>query len=437
MWHSELGRMRSALIPSAARATSASRRRFHPALEASAFGVVASVSAFLLAAGPRLWALSDPEIHRHDFGPRVSVMALFGVLTSTLLVLTVARGKLPGRLGAVASLATLGWLALVARMVPMARVPIIDASGIVDTTLPHGAVESVAMWLPLVLASAGLAIGARHRAADRVIRVGACLSFVWVGVAASVGASRLDRPDTDTYVESLPIVTMNWPPPSGYGANPVMQGYLRELSARTGPLRSAFDQEPGGASCPSLPSFRHDGTFHLWISERNRPRPMRFAVVGGGSQDITVRDSDLGNTIAPPLGWTVGALVGLAFQMGLLGHALHLARAARKRSGIEGALGADGWVAIAGKPPIHVPGMLGVAPGPVVLFLRPGAERSYRESGVAIVESWRAGTLDQANDDLVGRATSFYALAMTSGLLCAAPLLVRLAPEAVGLLSKL
>ncbi len=36
----------------------------------------------------------------------------------------------------------------------------------------------------------------------------------------------------------------------------------------------------------------------------------------------------------------------------------------------------------------------------------------------------RPGTLDQAKDDLAGRVSTLYALALTSGLLCAAPLLL-------------
>jgi hypothetical protein len=59
-----------------------------------------------------------------------------------------------------------------------------------------------------------------------------------------------------------------------------------------------------------------------------------------------------------------------------------------------------------------------------VLYLRGVAPPSYREAGAGLVDAWKPGTLDQARDELAGRATTLYALAMTCGLLCAAPLLL-------------
>jgi hypothetical protein len=71
-----------------------------------------------------------------------------------------------------------------------------------------------------------------------------------------------------------------------------------------------------------------------------------------------------------------------------------------------------------------LPGAEHVAPGPVVVRVREGTAASYRDAGVPGVESWQIGTLEEARAALTARAVTFYALAMTSALLCAAPLIL-------------
>ncbi len=336
--------------------------------------------------------------------PRVSATALFGVLTSLLLIgaVALARRTLGGRLGAVACLATLGWLPVVFWVVLVARVPIVESSGAARATdLPMAALVSGVLLTPLVWVSSSLSAWARSSDADRVIRRGAWGSLAVVALAASLALIRVGRPDADTYVASLPVVP----------ASPV------DFLQRGAP---GLDYR-WHAALPDVVTVHRDVRLDLWIVDDDFGE--RFAFVGAAGRARGLEDSDVAPFLAPPTGWTLGAVAGLAFQVLLIA----CARRAERRPAdamLEGTLQAGDWVAIPGRPPIHVPEMAGLAPGPVVLRLRDGAASTYRDTGASAVESWQAGTLEQARDARAGRITTLYALALTSGLLSAAPLLL-------------
>ncbi len=384
------------------RATSAPSA--HTAGAAAGIGVVVSFIAFGLAtvSQAKLLAARFPGLAVLDLGPRVSTGVLFGVLTSLLLIGLVARGKLTGRMGAVASLATLGWLpvicfgAIVAR-----RVPLVDAVGFVGgaRSVSIQAILAGAMLIPLVSVSANIAPWARLPEADRFIRAGAWASLLVIALAACTAVLRSGRPDADGYVASLPVAQST--------------PEFRLTDGKRFSYRSRY-------LWPEQVKVRHDERADLWVVEDSWFA--RFAFLGSDRRARAIHDSDVASFIAPPVGWTSGALVGLVLDGILVGCALRSKRRREQDAEVEGVLQPDGWVALPGMAPMHLPGT--ARPGPVLLKLRASGAPSYREAGSGLVESWRPGTMQTARDELAGRVTTLYALAMTSGLLCAGPLLL-------------
>ena len=175
-------------------------------------------------------------------------------------------------------------------------------------------------------------------------------------------------------------------------------------------------------SCATL-KVRHDAIADVWILD-GEPSVPPWAFVGS---ELRVRDIwpiDVAASIAPPIGWTLGAVIGALLAFGLLVRARRLRREGNELDGMEGTLEADGWVPLPGQPPLHVAGAASLARGPIWVRMKPGASHSYREASAATLEAWKIGTLEEARAALASREMTFVALSIASGLLCAAPLLL-------------
>jgi hypothetical protein len=173
-------------------------------------------------------------------------------------------------------------------------------------------------------------------------------------------------------------------------------------------------------------TVRHDPKEDVWIVEHEVPRPAMsdIAFKGTEKRSRNIEVADVARSIAPPIAWTFGGLIGSVLGATLFVSGVWLERRrASLATWTEGYLRDDGWVALAGCPPLRLP-VSGIGPGPVIVRVRGESPASYREAGGGIVEAWRRGTLEQARARLQGRAASRYALALTSALLCAAPLLL-------------
>ncbi len=366
---------------------------------------------------------------------RVSAAVVFGVLTALFLGALVASRRLKGREGAVASLATLGWLPMIFLGLGVSGEAVVAPEGHLQcgTWMAGAILVGPFVLLPMVVVSSLLATRARFPTADRTIRAGAYTSLVLVGLAAAFGLAHIDRPDPDTYFTSLPVVgdihanetlalgdgtrvTYRHRDPNAPESSNQSLGSCVLEGVGTGWLPAMRAE-----SCPSL-DVKHDAKSGLWILETAGSVSFAFLEPEKKSRDIWPRD--VGASIAPPIGWTVGGVVGLILGAVLVGLAHQTRRRGDTLGGIEGTAQGDGWVAIHGRAPIHLPETSGVAPGPVLVFLRGGPDATYREMASVVVESWQPVTLQEAKDALASRATTLYALAMTSALLPAAPLLL-------------
>ena len=400
---------------------------------AHALGAGVSLVALAVAAAARseLAARLAPSFGGLARSPRFSLAATFGVLTSLGLVLLVGRGRLAGRAAVVASLTTLGWLPLVGLGVLLDHEPIVRAMGMVRASGAQpgiGGEKGAMLFLallgapPLVWGSCAFAVKASAPAADRVVRVAAWASVALLAIVTSSALGRVRRPDADGYLASLPVVTtLDFGDTFLLGDGTSLtyrDGRAKSPTWRTCWLEGVRHGSFAMGECTPL-TVRRDALHGLWIVDDGASR---FAFQEARREARDVWPSELAPFIAPPIGWTVGGVVGLALALLLLTHAVRSRRRAAKELGVEGKVGVDGWVRVPGLLPIHLAERL--SPGPVVVRLAGSMGRSYREAGGASVVSWRRGTLADAAAEIAGRWMAWYALSITSGLLCAAPLLL-------------
>jgi len=178
-----------------------------------------------------------------------------------------------------------------------------------------------------------------------------------------------------------------------------------------------------GSTCAPL-SVRHDEKEDVWIVDDEVSQPRAFALKGTEKRSRDIQNADVARSIAPPIAWTFGGFVGSVLGVLFFVSAVRLERRRASLDALEGILGEDGWVKLEGRPPVRLASTAAVAPGPIVVRVRGGRNASYREGDGGTVVSWRPGTLEEARTELQGRVVSRYAFALTSALLCAAPLLL-------------
>ena len=412
-----------------------SQLTFGDALRAAGWGVATSFFAVMLA------VFVDLEIGVAD--PPVYASVIAAVVTSVLLLAQLRNKQLGGRSGAVASLATLGWLPMISLALAGQRRPVVSVH-LLSAMSPFPARQAEALLtglfvvLPLFLAVSLLATSMRSARTDRALRAVALFSIVVVGAGSVVALTRARRMDTDRFVADIPVVrTLAWNDSLVLGDGTAVTYRWIPRSERTG--HAAFEPNGScvldgiqGATYPALTCerllVRHDVASDVWVVETDwrgdHHARFRAAFTTGDRRSRDLYVSDIAGSIAPPLAWTLSALVGVVLGALLCFRAFSIERGHVQAPGVEGDLRRDGWATIAGRPPLLLPGSKGTPPGPVVVHLRPDTPVAYREPAGGEVTSWHTGTLADARDAIAARATTLYAIALSSALICAAPLLV-------------
>jgi hypothetical protein len=356
--------------------------------------------------------------------------AAFVVLTSLGLLIVVQATSLMGRRGAVASLTTLGCLPILAVALANAERPIICTGvhahdGHTPALLSVLVAVAGAFLVPLLLA--GSVRQPRHDATVRALALGSVLLAVLLSLVA---LSRNGRPDADHYVRSMPVVqelslggsvTLDDRTQVTYRLSEIGTEGLRNFNEHDCMLDGIGSAWGNSTTCEPF-TVHHDAKEDLWLLDGSAGPPFAFKGRVKGSRDIYA--SDVAHSIAPPSEWTFAGALGALLGILLLVVARRDERRAASLPGVDGILSADGWVTHALGPPVRLATSGPIEEGCVVLQLREGSRGSYREVEVATVESWQPGTLEEARAELRGRVVALYALAMTTALLCSAPLLL-------------
>jgi len=382
----------------------------------------------------------------------ISPHVFAAVLTSLLLVLfaTVgSRSRFGSRSAVIASFATLGLPCAMA--VPLADQPwCVISLGYVHYDVSHHAL--CALSLPVLLLVVPIVVAqARTHLNDGRVRAGALAVIAAVAAVDAAALSRVRRPDMETYAASLSFVQSlqlggslaltdgtrvlyrrvsdspdpNWVPADQSSRRRCRLEGLDEASftdERCGPLTVwhdsvsdvwVFDQSPVPEHLLARVPVLAAGTFFE-----------RVAFIGAERRSRDIFIADVGRSLAPPFGWIIGSSFGLMMAGVLLAVAVRFdrRRAALGRA-VDAWLGLDGWATSAGSPPVSLAVERRLPTGPVVLWLQRHSVASYRAPTPPTVESWQHGTVELLKSDFQARATSFYALAVTSALLCAGPLL--------------
>lgn len=362
--------------------------------------------------------------------------ACFGAVT---IVLTVAHGlrrKVSPRLAAAASLSTLGWLPLIFLLLGVFSDPIVSTHWRCGTGQMGVVFFAPIALVPMLVTSSVVAALTRFPAGDGILRAAAFVAVGGVLLATGVSLTRLDRPDADTYVASMPVVRTLGPGESFALADGRVLTYAEAPSparlessggaaadscSLVGIQGASYEARVGeGPRC--LPwTVRHDKQEDLWVIE-TPGTPFAFHGTDHESRDVMVRD--VSQSISPPVGWTLGGVVGSLLGALFLVAGVALQRRRDTIDTIEATLEPDGWVKVPGMPPVALSGAVAIMPGPVLLRVSGATAASYRATGSGTVSTWRVGTLADARADLQARAVRMYAFALTSALLVAAPLLL-------------
>ena len=377
---------------------------------------------------------------------RMSIAVSLAVIVS--LVLLVAHRTRPvaraGRRGAVATMATLIlWL-------PFLAFGAAVVSGCPDWA--HGSLpgsSSALPWnrdliSPMLLAPFVIAVpvllclaaaSARHPRLDPLLRVAAFSSIVIVGVATLGGLVRARHIDADTYVASLPTArTLQigdaTPLRLTDGADVT---YRRDTHSQSCTLEGvATPTLYGGFSCQPL-TFRYDSISDLWtvVDEASLSQCSPNAPCAFNAKDkklwTRISAADVRGSIAPPIAWTIGGAIGVALGIGLFGLARRRRAVDGLRRPIEATLHESGWASVAATSgvdghKVQLSLESPVVPGPVLLELREEVGVAYREGAGHWVRSWRRGTLEGLREEQESGAVALVVLALTTCLLCGAPL---------------
>jgi hypothetical protein len=408
---------------------------FGAAMVSGLKGALVSVAAFAVAASIGLVLATLAPI---PFASRVSIAATFGALTALGLAWLLWKKKLEGRAAAVACLAPLGWLPVIVLMLGVMSEPIVTSHVRCGTGQMGAIVIGPFIAAFTLLLSTLVATLARMRAVDVVVRALTIVVWGYVTVITGIAVSHIARPDPDTYLESLPGQTL------ALGDSILLTDgerltYERKVVPRdptAAPLGKDAGNERGEVLCtldgPTTFFARQEGCGRLTV-QHDVPADIWFvrsegmhasqasAFRGRQPEQIDVYPRDVAASLAPPIGWTFGGVLG-----SLIGLACLLRARKRTFDGVEGRLERDGWVKVDGAPPVHIPEAAGLAPGPIVVRLRKTdrGTTSYRDVDGANVLAWRAGTIEETLLALDARRAALFGLGLTATVLCATPLLL-------------
>jgi hypothetical protein len=392
------------------------------ASDAALAGIVTSLAA-VLGGAVLLMGLAALLGNGPTLPARVSVGLWTAVVASGVLIVRHKRG-VTRRAGAVAILATLLlWLPVL-----VCGADIAASGGSVGTSslgsdrdvfspVVHGIIVFGVPFLLFVTVSV-----VRHPALDRVLTGTALLVLLGVGVATALAFARVGRPDPDTYVAHLPVVqtlrvgeTLHLP-----DGTPV--AYVRRVESQMSTLEGVdMSRVATGLSGEPL-VVRYDSRSDFFTLASAGDPPVGFH---GRTKKVEshLTAADAGAPIAPPIAWTLGGFLGLLvggfhFLMARRHHQRKLSEHA-----IETHLEESGWAAM-GKGERALVSAPPAKPGPVVLLLQAAMGNAYRDGPSGRVRSWRRGTLAELQEELASDAVALDALALTTALLCATPLVV-------------
>jgi hypothetical protein len=292
--------------------------------------------------------------------------------------------------------------------------------------------------------------GNARRRVDAALLGGRRIAVVLSAVILAGAAIRaVHNPDTDRYLDSLPVVGVIrpvagepvsiLPPTGGSSSDPtrVYEDRLGDLVVQRDCVAAWCDLSLRRANEP-LPFPPHkwgsvgvdehtplvvtrDAKHDIWVVGR------RLAFRGPDLRVTDIKVDTVADALSPPLGWILGAAAGLLLAAGLMIQRRRLARRLSVlASAIAGVHARNGWITMdEGLPPFRAPPDLALAEGPVLVVTAAGASvgsRTYRGAGsprdVAILSGARANILAEVR----GRITALDAFALSAAFLGAAPL---------------
>jgi hypothetical protein len=383
--------------------------------------------------------------------PLTSTAAIFTALVACFLAAFVLMKQRPRpRAGILAACHVLAWVPFVALGAFQVLQDGIVPAPVLGCSLGSGqrwytATAPQAVALCLVL-SAAVGVLLAHRKVDPALRA---VAFGVVGLAlltTGYAASKLGRPDPDTYLASLPEVAELTPDASTVvagrayryesirggesGPTPVFADGAPFVSPPVECRFSGLRDEnktyyPGAHACPRL-HIRVDDAAGLGILERSSPYPTEvpsaFRLSDGAA--IGIAASDVHDRIAPPIGWTVGAGIGGSFGVFFLILARKLRRRAVAIDGCEAKHAGNGWVELANGERLRVDCVAALPTGPVVLGERRQEMPTYRIPGAPTFGAAWAGTLAALRTARLDLATSLEAIALAAAAIGVTPLIV-------------
>jgi hypothetical protein len=383
--------------------------------------------------------------------PRVSTMALFMMLVTTLLVgfVTLTRRRTP-RAGVLAACHALAWAPFIGVCAWQAiDTALVQESGFRCGT---GLMGLIMLAVPIggfALLVLGIAAGAllAHRATDGALRSAAVVATALAVIAFAFAAPRMKRPDPDTYLDSLQlageiradsetsllgrrfdyrrvVVTDPVAPAPAPGEAPVEPPPPRIECRLTG-LAATQTYYPDTRPCPTL-RVRVDQGHDLAVIDGPELYSLAYtsAFRPSTGEQLAIAPITVADHIGPPIGWTIsaalGALAGAAFLLA--------ARRVRRRTsawaGVDGEHVGNGAVVLANGDRILVDA---AAPLPVGAVVLGGAQQqlpTYRLMGVRTFASARPGTLAAFRSARTDLAASLDAIAIAAAALGATPLVV-------------
>jgi hypothetical protein len=382
--------------------------------------------------------------------PRVSAMAIFMILVTTLLAgfVTLTRRRKP-RAGVLAACHALAWTPFIG----MCAWQAIDSAIVQDSGLRCGTglMGLIMLAVPIggfALLALGIAAGAllAHRATDGALRTAAVGATALALIAFAFAAPRMMRPDPDTYLDSLQVAgelradsetsllgrrfdyggvltdpILSAPAP---GEAPVEPPPSRIECQLTG-LATTVTYYPWAPRCPVL-RVRVDQGHDLAVidaPDQNIFAPVTAFRPSSGEQ-LAIAPVTVADHIGPPIGWTIGAALGALAGAAFLLAARRVRRRTSAWASIEGEHVGNGAVVLANGDRILVDAAAELPVGAVVLG---GAQQqlpTYRLMGVRTFASARPGTLAAFRSARTDLAASLDGIAIAAAALGATPLVV-------------
>lgn len=304
--------------------------------------------------------------------------------------------------------------------------------------------------LPLPIAVTESLATSLYRPLRRSVRVLLPVLAVALGVLSVVGVVRsASRSTPRSPVEGLPVVaTLHAPRVVGVERHMIGPNTLTVACAERYSLQCHVLLQPGieealppgwptdfrqlpygahqessvskGATLEVLRDQRHDLWIVLWTVQRPFPNRHPVAAFRGPTlQRVNLGLRDFPGEFAPPIGWPIAALLGVALAAWFVRRARYV-DAMPSGPLADATLGVDGTLLLADGS-THA--AVGSAPaGPVVVAAATAATAPYRDG--APVDIVRVGTLAQWNDALRDERDVRYALAFSTLVLLGTPMAI-------------